>query len=106
MSNAIVLDIDPDELTIGDLEDFEEITGGTIQKVIKTVPELDANGDRVFDEKGRPVMTSEVPAKAIRALVWITQRKLNPEFTLEDARNVRVSSLVLHAPSEDEQGND
>jgi hypothetical protein len=31
--------------------------------------------------------------KVLRAMVFVTERKTNPAFTHEDARNVRVSEL-------------
>lgn len=101
----IALNIDPDELTIGDLEDFEDVVGKSVDEVIRPVPVLDVDGNRKFDSKGRPEMTTKVPAKALRALVWIIRRKAEPEFTFEDARNIRVTSLVLTAPSQADQGN-
>lgn len=103
--DAIELNLDPDSLTIGDLEDFEDFVGKPINEAIRQVPAVDADGNKVFDERGRPEMTVSVSAKALKALIWIVQRKKTPGFSLEDARNVRVSSLALGAPSEDEQGN-
>lgn len=68
------LAVDLDALTIGDLEDFEDIVG---------VP---------FDEAEAASFRS---VKAIKALVFLTMRKTNPGFTLDDARNVKVSALQL-----------
>ncbi|WP_200209110.1 hypothetical protein [Micromonospora coerulea] len=99
------LRINPDDLTLGDLEDFEDFTGKSIDEAIKPVPVLDDEGKRTFDEKGRPEMTVKVSTKAIICLVWLTQRKANPDFTVADARNVKVTSLVVGGESEAEQGN-
>lgn len=103
MTASIDLNLDPDAMTLGDLEDFETHTGGTLDEMIRAVPVLDGEGNRTFDEKGRPVMTTKVSAKSLICLVWIIQRKTNPDFTLADARDIRVTSLTLGEASEDGQ---
>lgn len=99
------LKLDPNDLTLGDLEDFENYVGKPIDDVIKPVPVLDEDGNRVFDDKGRPEMTMKVPAKAIICLVWLVNRKGNPDYTVAEARNVKVGSLVLTEPTGADQGN-
>lgn len=99
------LKLNPDDLTLGDLEDFEEYVGKPVDEVVKPVPALDEDGNRKFDDKGRPEMTMKVPTKAVICLVWLVQRKDNPAFTIGDARNVKVSSLVLAETPEGDQGN-
>ncbi|MGV9815468.1 hypothetical protein ACWDTQ_26600 [Streptomyces cellulosae] len=104
-TDSVSLRIDPDVLTIGDLEDFEDVVGAPLYDVLQPRPVRDADGKKVLDEKGRPEMQMQLPTKALKALIWITQRVEKPDFSLEDARNVRVSALELVAP-EDGQGND
>lgn len=99
------LRIDPDDLTIGDLEDFEDFIGTPFNEAFKPRPVVDENGERVFDAKGRPEMSVQVTAKVLRCLVWIVRRKVDPAFTLEDARNVRVSQLELVDGEDDARGN-
>jgi hypothetical protein len=108
MSNtpeSISLRIDPDVLTIGDLEDFEDVVGAAIYDVLSPRPVIGSDGKKVLDEKGRPELETKIPTKALKALIWISQRVDNPDFTLQDARNVRVSALEL-VGTEDGQGND
>lgn len=108
MSNsveAVSLRIDPDVLTIGDLEDFEDVVGAPIYDVLSPRPVIGPDGKKVLDEKGRPELQTQISTKALKALIWITQRIEKPEFSLEDARNVRVSALEL-VGVEDGQGND
>lgn len=64
--------IDISDLTLGEAEEFEEITGLALSN---------------FGE-GKPF-----PAKAIVALVYLTQHRTDPDFTLDDARGVRMSAL-------------
>jgi hypothetical protein len=108
MSNtpeSISLRIDPDVLTIGDLEDFEDVVGAAIYDVLSPRPVIGPDGKKVLDEKGRPELETKIPTKALKALIWISQRVDKPDFTLQDARNVKVSALEL-VGSEDGQGND
>ena len=67
-----------DDLTIGDLEDFEDITGKPLDEAMALGP------------NGQP----KVSPKVMKALVFLTLRKTDPSFTLEDARNVKVSALA------------
>lgn len=70
------LTFDFDELTVGDIEDFE-----------------DACGIPIFEVK-----QGSVPTKALAPLIWISERRNNPAFTLDDARKVRVSDLEYGDP--------
>lgn len=97
--------VDPSNMTIGDLEDFEDVVGMSMDKAFKPVPLLDENGEKVMgepDDKGRvrPVMTVELSTKALKALIWIIKRQSDSSFTLDDARNVRVSELELSGADE------
>lgn len=67
--------LDPDELTLGDLDDFEETVGESFFDCIKP-----------------GVMPS---TKALLALVWITERKSDPTYTLAQAREVKVGDLDI-----------
>ena len=72
------LRLDENELTIGDLEDFESITGQTFESL-------------------RPGKDGSVAmdAKMLKALVFIVKRRADPAFTLDDARDVRVTELEV-----------
>lgn len=98
------LTFNENELTIGDLEDFEEVTGVSITDALKSEKVRDDDGNLVRDEEtGRPVEAVKMSAKTLKALVWITSRKDDPAFTLEDARNVRITELdIVRAGEESE----
>lgn len=74
-----VLRIKPDELTIGDLADFEKIAGVTFTTATRT------------DKDGN----SDLSAVALLALVYIVKRKDDPNFTLDDARDVKLTELQI-----------
>lgn len=99
------LNFNPDDLTIGDLEDFEDITGQTFDEAFKSVPVKDDEGNIERDDKGRPVKAVKVTAKVIKALVYVIYRKDDPDFTLDDARNVKITALnMLGGDDEDPEG--
>lgn len=106
MSDAITLRLNPDDLTLGDLEDFEEYTGQNIDEVVKPVPVVNADGNRVFDAKGRPEMTVKVSTKAVVCLVWLIHRRTDPSFSITDARNVKVSALMVDNSGSSDLGNE
>lgn len=106
----ISLRIDPDELTIGDLEDFEEGVGLPLHEALKQVPIRDDEGKLVLgepDEKGkqRPETEVKISAKALKHLVWIIKRSTDETFTLADARKVKVGALEI-VGDDDDSGND
>lgn len=65
-----------DELTVGDIEDFEAACGVDITAI----------------------GPGNMPTKALAPLIWITERRRNPAFTLEDARAVKFSDLEYGGP--------
>lgn len=74
------LTLDFDELTVGDIEDFEAACQSDIFTMVK------ADG------------TLDVPLRAIAPLIWITERQRNPDYTLEDARRVKLSEIERGDP--------
>lgn len=82
-----------DKLTLGDLDDFESVVGKSFSKAVREVAVVDDEGNVVRDPKGRPVKEVEMSAKAMVALVWLSQRKLDPTFTLDDARNISMDDI-------------
>lgn len=76
-----------EDLTIGDLETFERITGKSLFEFVEAMKAangaLAMNGDTV---------------RMVKALVVIVKQKTDPGFTEEDAAKVKLSELVL-APS-------
>lgn len=69
------LKLDPNSLTVGDLIDFEAATGEKWSDVFKSNQQPSGN--------------------ALAALVWILGRRDDPSFTLEAARDVKVTELAF-----------
>ena len=90
MADAKPLRFSVDSLTVGDLEDIEEITGMAFDEIMAML----TSGQ--VGEGGK----IGLPLKVIKALVLVIYRASNPAFTIEDARKVKVSELevVLSEP--------
>jgi len=89
------LNIDPNSMTIGDLDDFEQIVGKPMQEALAERPVIDPDtGEPQRDKRGRLVRKVQPSAKSMLALVYIARRKTDPGFTLEDARQVPISELT------------
>lgn len=63
--------IDPDQLTLGEVEDFEQAAGQSIGTILG----------------------GQLNGKALVALVWVMKRRDNAAYTLEDARKVRLGQF-------------
>lgn len=70
---SIDLTIDLDDMSLGEIVDFEDASGSLIGSI---------------DE-------SNLSARELVALVWIAQRRTDPDFTFDDAREVKVSQLNI-----------
>jgi hypothetical protein len=85
----------PDKWLMEDLEAFEEVTGIAFDEAISPAPLLDHRGQPLRDERGRPINGLKMSAKTMTAIVWIEKRHVDPSFTIEQARKVRATALVL-----------
>jgi hypothetical protein len=83
MPDAKPLRFSASSLTVGDLEDLEEITGQSFGDLFSLLGQLEAGG------------MHKLPIKLITALVFVIRRHENPDFTLADARKVRINELEL-----------
>ena len=83
MADAKPLRFSVDEITVGDMEDLEDITGLPFGEVLDMLT------------KAEPAGTMSIPIKVLKALVFIIYRQDNPEFTIADARKVKVTELEL-----------
>jgi len=98
---------DENNLTIGDLEDFEDAIGVPLTEALKPVPVRDPETNEIVrDEKGRPEQTINMSAKVLKGLIWIANRHENPDFSLEDARSVKVTELDIVRAGDDDESDD
>lgn len=80
--------LDPNDLTFGDMEDFEQETGEPL------LAALDALGK------------NQASAKTLIGLVWVCQRQIDPGFSMDDARKVRLSDLEVDVSADPTTGDD
>lgn len=78
--DTIVLDMDA--MTLGELETIEEIAG---------------------TDAAKAMMSGQMSARALIAVAYVVKRRDHPEFTIEDAKALRV--LALKQPDAVGKGN-
>ena len=81
-SEKITLELDVDSLTLGEIEQLEEIANRAIGEIFDIVSGV-----------------QPMRASVLTAIVWLVKRRQDPSFTVEQARSTRVS-LVLAAGGE------
>ena len=82
MNEPRIIEMDPNELTLDDLETFETMTGLQFM-------EMQGKNFTAF------------PVKAINVLVWLFRRHEEPELTLEECkRTTKIKELGLAQSAE------
>ena len=75
---------DPNSLTMGEVEQFEDYTGLPIDALQEYAPDPD-----------NPDAPAKVPpAKMLTAFAWLIQRRTDPAFTFEQARGMTLAELL------------
>lgn len=96
-----------DDLTFGELEVFEDVTGLVMSDAVKTDFVRDSKGNKVpdpDDPRGRPLMETKMGVKAMMGLVFLSLRRDNPAITFEEVRNLKLSDVDLDLQAEDDEG--
>lgn len=110
MSDDTKLKLSMDDLTLGDMELFEEATGQDMMDVLKPRPVIDdATGRPVKDPndpKGRPLMEAKVTSKAFLGLVFIALRRENPKLTIAEVKRMKLSDIDLDVEQSAGEGSD
>lgn len=100
-----------DDLTLGEMELFEEATGKDILEELKPKPVIDETTGRPVkdpdDPKGRPLMEARVTSKSFIGLVYIALKRDNSSLTLADvkAMPLRDIDFDIDQGPEDEAAN-
>lgn len=77
----MAIKIDFSAFSLGEIEEFEGAGGITFEKAVESA---DTN--------------KMLPTKALIAAVWITQRRDDPNYTLDDARSVKLTDFSEPEP--------
>lgn len=108
MTEKTKLRLNIDDLSLGDMEAFEDATGKDIMEVLKPRPVIDPETGRPVkdpdDPKGRPLMQAQVTAKAFVGLVYLALRRDNPDLTMADVRGMKLSEIDFDIDQEDSAG--
>ncbi len=82
--------VDPDEFTIGDMLDIEEITGRSMGEFGST------------DKDGNTTAS----ARTILAMAFVAARKTDPDLTQDDVRNWRMDEIEFAEGDEEDDNTD
>jgi hypothetical protein len=99
------ISINMDDLTFGELELFEEVTGLVMSDAIKTEYVRDKNGNRVADPddpKGRPLQETKMSVKAMMGMVFLSMRRDNAELRFADIRDLKLADIDFELTENDE----
>jgi hypothetical protein len=102
--------INMDDLTFGEMELFEDVTGMVMSDAIKTEFVRDKNGNKVADPddpKGRPLTETKMGVKAMMGMVFLSMRRDNPDLTWETVRQMKISDIDFEVlENDDAEGKD
>lgn len=99
------ISINMDDLTFGELEVFEDITGMVMSDAIKTEFVRDSKGNKIpdpDDPKGRPLQETKMGVKAMMGMVFLSLRRDNPEITWESVRQMKLADIDFEVVENDE----
>lgn len=75
------LSLNKDTLTLGDLDDFEDVTGQSLDRILEA---FDGAGDSAL---------GGLPMKSVIALLWICGRQDDPDLTYDKVRAIPIAEL-------------
>jgi hypothetical protein len=87
-------------MTLGDMEEFEEITGKSFSDAMRRVKVIDPEtGTQAIDPdpeaKGKGLWTYEMSMKGVAAIIYVALKKENPETTLADVKAMHLDDFEL-----------
>lgn len=82
------LTIDPNTLTLGEMDDIEAATGQPIGDLVARF-----NGKRAEE-----IRMTDFPTKTLIAMVWVFGRRSDPTLTIEDVRQTKLLDLEFDNP--------
>jgi hypothetical protein len=102
--------INMDDLTFGELEVFEDVTGMVMSDAIKTEFVRDSKGNKVADPddpKGRPLTETKMGVKAMMGMIFLSMRREQPDLTWQQVREMKLSDIDFElTENDDEEGKD
>lgn len=95
-----------DELTFGELEVFEDVTGLVMSEAVKIVTVTDPKTGMAVpdpeDPKGRPLKETRMSVKAMMGMVYISMLRDDPTVQFADVKKMRLSDIEMEVVEGDE----
>ena len=101
--DKLKISMNMDDLTFGDLELFEDVTGLVMSDAVRTEIVRDKTGRAVpdpDDPKGRPLKETKMSAKAMMGMVYLSLLREDPDTTFESVRKLKLSDVELELSEE------
>lgn len=97
MSEKMKIQMNMDDLTFGELEEFENITGLILSEAMKSEIVRDPKTGQAVpdpeDPKGRPLRETRMSVKTMMGLVYIVLKRDNPDITFDEVKKIRVNDI-------------
>lgn len=96
MGEKLKVSMDMDDLTFGELEDFEDVTGMVMSDAVRSTIVRDKDNRPVADPddpKGRPLKEMKMGVKAMMGLVYLSLKRDDPAVTFEDVRKMKMGDI-------------
>lgn len=98
MTEKKKISMNMDDLTFGELELFEDVTGLVMSEAVKTEIVRDKDGRPVpdpDDPKHGPLRETRMGVKAMMGMVYISMKRDDPDVTFEQVRELKLSDVEL-----------
>lgn len=100
------ISINMDELTFGEMEEFEEVTGLIMSDAIKTEIVRDPKTGMAIpdpdDPRHRPLKETKMGVKAMMGMVYLSMKRDDPTVIFADVRKLKLSDVDLELEENDE----
>lgn len=96
MADKLKVSVNMDDLTFGELEEFENVTGMVMSDAVREEVVRDSDGRPVpdpDDPRGRPLKVVKMSAKAMVGMVYLALHKDDETVTIESVRKLRLSDV-------------
>lgn len=93
----IKLSVNLDTMKFGELELFEDVTGRSLDDLVRMKPVIDEVTGKYVpdpdDPKGKPLMRAEMTSKALMAMVLIAMRREDKSVTIDQVREMSMNDI-------------
>jgi len=93
------------DMTLGDMEEFEEITGKSFSEAMRRVKVIDPEtGTQAIDPdpeaKGKGLWSYQMSMKGIGAVIYMALKKEDPSITMDQVRKMHLDDFELESKSD------